>query len=464
MRISQINYTSANFYRKNCDNSMKDIQTRSNPSFGATFWKTVTKATSAGAAAGAYTGSQIGGTVDLGTAGATMGLATVTSTTAGGVIGGVTGFIGGTIKYYADKKLEREKAALEKERKELEDSKRKIKEKEEALEKEKAEATAKQLAAIGEKDKKLKEQEKQIEILGRFNTKKRNEINGVGLGKIAGYEDDKNALFQAFINPYRESYNNHDFDDDVPNAILLYGLSGNGKTTLSKAIVEELINTTKSNYYDLSETAPTKLPDKLIEIKEKALTDFDKNHKRTLIFLDEFDRFALREDMNGYRGDVNGHLKTFLNDCSQYGITVIATTNHPRNIEYPLITNKRRFGVKTVIEPPNKDDIKKIMEYYLKGLTTGKIDYSSIANIIDVKANEKEGKYSCSEIENLANKIKLKAKKEKQLITQNDIFEVINKSSPDINKKLIDKFKYDFEFMSEGQTYEEYCQERDRKV
>ena len=148
-----------------------------------------------------------------------------------------------------------------------------------------------------------------------------------------------------------------------------------------------------------------------------------------------------------------------MNDCAQKGITLIATTNNPQDLADPFVTNNRRFNVKTVIEPPTKDDVQKILNYYLNGLTSGEINYEESAKAIMHLAQQKEGKYSCSGIENIANLIKTRARKEKRLVTQNDINEVVRRSNPDINKKQLNKFNEDFEFMS-GETYEEYLQKK----
>ena len=460
MKISHVNYY--NYHNVNSQKKIKNenlIRKNENnsPSFKATFWGTVAKGTAAGVAAGGAIGSQVGGTVDAGSLGTTLGFATLSGTTVGGIIGGVGGAITGAAKYFHDAKVE--KLKLEKSVSEQTEKAEKLKAKEEALKKEIQMANIKQQAILEEKQKEIETQRKQIEILSRYDKKKIEEIDGIGLGKIAGYEGDKQSLNAAFIAPYKSSYENSSADYDVPNGILLYGLSGNGKTTLAKAITDELMATTNSNYYDLSSVSVSKLPEKLNEISEKAENDFDNEHKRTLVFIDEFDRFGLNDTRRGYNPETTGYLKNFLNDCAQKGITLIATTNNPQDLADPFVTNNRRFNVKTVIEPPTKDDVQKILNYYLNGLTSGEINYEESAKAIMHLAQQKEGKYSCSGIENIANLIKTRARKEKRLVTQNDINEVVRRSNPDINKKQLNKFNEDFEFMS-GETYEEYLQKK----
>ena len=461
MKVTQISYTNTNLYKRNRNITIKNRAVNNNLSFKATFWGSVAKGTAAGAAAGGLTGSQIGGTVDLGSMGATMGIPTIAASTAGAVVCGIGGAFAGAAKYFHDEKVKKEK--LEKELESKAEEAKKLKEKEDSIKIEMQRATEKAQRNLEKKQKEIEAQRKQIEILSRYDAKKIEEIDGIGLGKIAGYESDKDALNQAFINPYKKSYEDSAADYDVPNGILLYGLSGNGKTTLAKAITDELMASTNSDYVDLSSVSVSKLPDKLREVMNKAEEAFENEHKRTIVFIDEFDRYGLTETHKCYNSETTGYLKTFMNDCAKKGVTIIATTNNPQEIADPLIKNNRRFNVKTLIEPPTKDDISKILCYYLNGLTEGEIDYKKSARTLMNKAKEKAGKYSCSGIEEIANRIKIKARKEKRLINQNDIDEIVKKSNPDINKKQMDKFRDDFEFMSGGTTYEEYIKEKESR-
>ena len=119
-------------------------------------------------------------------------------------------------------------------------------------------------------------------ILEKYAVKKLEEASGVGLGRLAGYYEDKNLLNAAFISPYKKSFDPETKYEsfNVPNGVLLYGTSGNGKTTLAEGIIEELMNTTDTEYYNLSDLKRSKLDDKLSEIQEKAEQDWLNNNKR----------------------------------------------------------------------------------------------------------------------------------------------------------------------------------------
>lgn len=458
--ITRFNLTQDIFEKTN--NVSQDI------SFKATFWKHITVGIATGASAGSAIGAKVGGAVDLGTAGTTLGVPTVTGTTAGGVIGGLIGGVGGVFTYFGSNEREKTRKEVEKANKKLEEVRAEIEQKNKALAEQQAIAEKKNQDAIDKQKAQIEELKQQTEILQKFVTKQLKEVSGVGLGRIAGYEEDKKLLNEAFISPYTKSFDPRYKDEalNIPNGVLLYGLSGNGKTTLAEGIIEQLLNTTETVYYDLSNIKRSELENKLYEIKENAQRILETENKRTIVFLDEFDGFApnpsyLKQVLNSTNKEnpTNSYLKSFMNNCSQYGITIIATTNNPQDIESPFIHNNKRFSVVTAIEPPNAENIKLILDYYLDGLTDDSVDTQKITDILASKLDLNKALYSCSKIKDIADKSKERARKEKRLISQDDLLKYANKINPNLKTDDIDKFKTDFELVS-GMTYEEYLEEK----
>ena len=456
-------------FLQNSDKLELSGKTNPNLSFKATFWKHLSAGISAGAASGAAIGTKVGGVVDLGTAGTTLGVPTATGATVGGFLGGITGAIGGTVSYFTCKSREEIKKAAAEEAAKIQKEKAALEAKAKALEEQQNIADAKNQEALEKKQAQLDELKEQNRILEKYAVKKYEEANGVGLGRIAGYYEDKNLLNAAFISPYKKSFNPETKYEsyNVPNGVLLYGTSGNGKTTLAEGIIEELMNTTDTEYYNLSHLNRAKLEDKLSEIKEKAQQDWENNHKRTIIFLDEFDRFApnpsiIKRTLQGDDAEnpSNGYLKSFMNDCSKFGITIIATTNYPRNIEKPFIDNDSRFSVRTAIEPPKAEDITQILNYYLEGVSDDTVNLKEITDILIKKTDKDKAMYSSSKIEKLAEKTKDKARKEKRFVSQEDLLKIANKTNPNIDSEDIESFKEDFEFIT-NMTYEEYLDEKE---
>jgi len=450
----------------NCDTFENSKKNTLKPSFKATFWKHVTTGASAGAAAGSAIGTKVGAAVDLGTIGTTLGVPTATGSTVGMILGGIAGGISGSITYCVSSSREKVAQEAEKIRQKLKKEKEELEKQSRALAEEQAASDRKNAAKLKQQQAKIEELIKQNEILQKFQTKELNIIRGVGLGKIAGYAEDKKALNELFISPYKKSldprYQNEELN--IPNGILLYGISGNGKTTLAHGIIEELLNTTDTNFYDLSTIKRSKLEEELDKIKIKAQQDFENDNKRTIIFLDEFDGFApdlKRLQKKIYSEDeenpTNSYLKSFMNDCADYGITIIAATNYPQLIEKPFINNNKRFSVRTVIEAPNPKDINEILDYYLSDVIDETVNLQEITDILAQKIDLDNALFSCSKIEELARKAKNSAKKEKRLVSQEDLLKLANRIKPNINEDDIIDFKEDFEFI-ENMTYDEYLE------
>lgn len=436
-----------------------------NPSFGASFWKTMAVAISGGAAAGSAVGAKIGGTVDISTGLVSGGTITASSTAVGGAIGGISGFFTGLWKYFSDSDKDTEIKKREKKIKDMEDEIERYKRKKAAQE-----AINESMGAETAKtDKKYDEMMTKINNNLKIEKKRILELTDSGLKRVAGYDEDKKALMGIVVSPFVQSLDpvtGAAFASKVPNGVLLYGLSGNGKTRMAQALIEELIGQAKVrgtdvNFEDLSQEKQSRLEDKLDFIQHQAAADFEENNKRTIVFMDEFDRFANIKTKNTKGAMLNEKVKEFISNASKNGITVIATTNYPQNIYRPILEDDDVFSLKTIIEPPSKEDIKEIFKYYLDGTTTGEINYKKLAEKLEKKAKEWDGKYNCSSIEDMSNKAKASAQEDKRLVTQEDIETLIDNSKPDLTRRYMDLFKTDFKFISGGMSYEEYSRQKE---
>lgn len=295
------------------------------------------------------------------------------------------------------------------------------------------------------------------DINKKYETKALEIKHGYGLGRIAGYEQGKLALNELFISPFLKSQEGEEVAREVPNGILLYGITGNGKTTFARALAEQVLgDKIKTNYHELSGNAVT-IVKNLHQIKEKASKEFSETGQRTIVLIDEFDHISLAPDKTGYNGATNGELKAFLDNCSESGITVLATTNHPQNMEEAFIKNKKRFSVQVVIDPPAKQDMGDILKHYLEGITDDTVKHEELANALDEKTKGGE-KYTCSAIETIAKQAKSIARAAKRSVSQSDLLNVINmkNNGPDIDKAAMNEFKGIFKYMSRGLSYEEY--------
>ena len=107
--------------------------------------------------------------------------------------------------------------------------------------------------------------------------------SGDGFAKIAGMESLKKLVTDQIIEPLRNPDRGREYNIEPPNAILLYGPPGCGKTFFSKCLAEEL-------GFNFIEVNPSDVGSKYVhggQEKIKALFDIAKENSPTIIFLDE---------------------------------------------------------------------------------------------------------------------------------------------------------------------------------
>ena len=163
--------------------------------------------------------------------------------------------------------------------------------------------------------------------------------NTKGFGRIAGYQKEKNILNKYFINEIKKEKSGE--KTEIPNSVLFFGPTGNGKTTFARAFAAEteckLEIGRSANFIEM-------LDSKL----NKAENLFKTNKIRTILFIDEFDKIA-NEDTTSLK-----KLNEILQNCSEkYHCTIFATTNNPLNIALPLTGEKSAFSYIVSVDPPN---------------------------------------------------------------------------------------------------------------
>ena len=109
---------------------------------------------------------------------------------------------------------------------------------------------------------------------------------------------------------------------------------------------------------------------------EKAQKNFLKTGKRTIILIDEFDRFFGKDVSNKFISEMKGILES----CSEDNhVTFFLTTNKPQKIPYEL-RNSHRIEPAYPLDPPNKTNAVAVIEHYLQGCDTQDLDYNTILN------------------------------------------------------------------------------------
>ena len=171
--------------------------------------------------------------------------------------------------------------------------------------------------------------------------------------KVIGYDSIKKELLQVIDMIHRKEVYK-EMGARMPQGILLYGDPGLGKTMMAKCFIKEAglkaytVRRTKSNDFveEISKTFK--------EAKENA---------PSIIFLDDLDKFANKDkrhiDAKEYVAVQAGIDETIDSD-----VFVFATVNDMDKLPKSL-RRAGRFDIKIGIQPPNGNDAKRIVTYFL---------------------------------------------------------------------------------------------------
>ncbi len=231
-------------------------------------------------------------------------------------------------------------------------------------------------------------------------------------------------------------------DVEFPNSILFFGPIGNGKTSFAKAFA----NSANCNFTEAksSRTARGKTDreksfyDNLLSLAKVAQQNFLDTGKRTIILVDEIDRFAYEDS------SISTKLKRFLENCSEdYHCTVFATTNNPMEIP-SAIRGPKRMPIKVCIDPPDRDNAALVFEHYLKdceNIDLSKIDFDELAEVLC--SVQPERAYNNSQIESICNE----CIENSDTITQEDLIYYIKREVPGIDRESMVKYKEEKELL-----------------
>lgn len=261
-----------------------------------------------------------------------------------------------------------------------------------------------------------------------------------GFDSIAGYEKEKFILTDSFINllPLESAGQ----DIEFPNSILFFGPVGNGKTSFAKAFA----NSANCNFTEAksSRTARGKTDreksfyDNLLSLAKVAQQNFLDTGKRTIILVDEIDRFAYEDS------SINAKLKRFLETCSEdYHCTIFATTNNPMEIP-SAIRGPKRMPIKVCIDPPDRTNAALVFEHYLKdceNIDLNKIDFDELAEVLC--SVQPEQAYNNSQIESICNE----CIENVDTIAQEDLIYYIKREVPGIDRENMVKYEEEKELL-----------------
>ena len=96
-------------------------------------------------------------------------------------------------------------------------------------------------------------------------------------------------------------------------------------------------------------------------IADRAQNNFLETGKRTIVLLDEFDRYFGKDTSPEFFNALKG----FMDSCSEdYHISLFLTSNIPQKIPYEL-RNSHRTGIIVNLDPPDRQNTVQVLKYYL---------------------------------------------------------------------------------------------------
>lgn len=235
-----------------------------------------------------------------------------------------------------------------------------------------------------------------------------------GYGRISGYENVKSILREKFITPL--SLKNTSIDIPIPNAILLYGPTGVGKTELAKAVAEQ--GKCKLIPFDDVESNS-----ELKEWLDSKFAEANNASRHYIIQIDEFDEFC--ED-----NETTKIFEEYIKNANKNNVTFILTTNNPLDINDKLLQET----VNIPIAPADKKDALQVLKHYNSNLTDD--EYSEIVDLLFDKSQD--GAYSNGQIQHIS---AMANASQNNSFKKENMLKLIQKSHPEIAINDIAKFQ-----------------------
>ncbi len=254
---------------------------------------------------------------------------------------------------------------------------------------------------------------------------------GNGFADIAGMAEMKDMLQKRVIFILKDRERAERYRLTPPNGLLLYGPPGCGKSFFAEKFAEETgFNFMLVKASDLGSVYIHGTQGKIADLFRKA-----EQNAPTVICFDEFDAFVPTrsgEVDNKQAGEVNEFLSQ-LNNCSQRGIFVIATSNRPDMID-PAVLRTGRIDKQVYVPLPDLEARREMIALHMKGRPAADdIDYDALARLT-------EG-YVSSDITYVVNEAAMIAAFNNELITQQLLLTTIGGNKPSVRPDVVKQYE-----------------------
>ncbi len=229
--------------------------------------------------------------------------------------------------------------------------------------------------------KKMMPQQPGFMSLGKNKAKiYKQEDTGITFEDVAGVEEAQVELEEVidFLkNPDKFS----EFGGQMPKGLLLVGPPGTGKTLLAKAVAGE----SNVPFYSISGSEFVEMFVGLGAARVRDLFEEAKKNSPCIIFIDELDALGKARGVGGYGGHdereqtLNQLLVEMDGFDSNVGVILMAATNRPEVLD-PALLRPGRFDRQVLVDRPDKEGRKKILEIHLKKIKrAGDLDLDKLA-------------------------------------------------------------------------------------
>ena len=248
--------------------------------------------------------------------------------------------------------------------------------------------------------------------------KVQNSSSATGLDRVAGYEDTIKEIDKIFIQPIRQKA-----IDDIPSAILFYGPTGTGKTSIGVSLAQ----TTGSKFIQKSRVPLNSNVEALYNWLRSKAKDAEKlyadKQRHTIIQINEMGSFQ-----NATEQDIE-QFNSFISDCAKkHHLTIFFTTNKPLAINSTTLDKMKKIPM----APANASDIEAIIKLYLG---TKNIENLNINELVNEFKKVQPNSYSNAQIQNIISNLPFNS-----TISQQQLLERINNEQPAISEQSIIDF------------------------